>query len=44
MREVYNGLIVSNILFAAGYELAPVHPTDADPSKVIVQAGINRMN
>lgn len=44
MRDVYNGLIASKILFAVGHGLAPGRPTDADPSKVIVQAGRNRKN
>jgi hypothetical protein len=44
MRDFNNEVIASNILFATGYELAPGHPTDADPSKVIVQAGRNRKN
>ena len=42
--RLYNGFIASSILFAAGYELAPRHPTDANSSKVIVQAGRNRKN
>ena len=44
MGDFYNNLIASNILFAAEYGLSPGHPTDAGPSKIIVQAGRNRKN
>jgi hypothetical protein len=44
MRDFNNEFIASNILFAAGYELVPGYPTDADSSKVVVQAGRNRKN